>query len=67
MNSQGFVHQMQVSELFFQIWRSGKITRTDRYSLRAALLEESLSEEDKAAIDRLLHAVRRGWLLLDSA
>lgn len=58
---------MPISELFFQIWRSGKITRTDRYSLRAALLEDGLSEEDKAAIDRLLHAVRRGWLLLDPA
>lgn len=54
-----------ISELFFQIWCSGRITRTDRYGLKSALLEDTLDEEDKAAIDRLLHAVRRGWLLVE--
>ena len=54
-----------ISEIFFQIWCSGRITRTDRHGLKSALLEEVLDQEDQAAIDRLLHAVRRGWLLVE--
>jgi hypothetical protein len=54
-----------ISELFFQIWCSGRITQDNRFGLKYALLKDTLGEEDKAAIDRLLHAVRRGWLTLD--
>ncbi len=54
-----------ISELFFQIWCSGHITRDNRFGLKYALLKDTLGEEDKAAIDRLLHAVRRGWLKMD--
>jgi hypothetical protein len=28
----------------------------------AALLEEELASQERASIDRLLHALRRGWL-----
>ncbi|HEY9653551.1 MAG TPA: hypothetical protein V6C95_23015 [Coleofasciculaceae cyanobacterium] len=48
-----------LSELFAQASQSGCLTLADRYGLMAALLEESLSEEEKAAIDRLLRAVRQ--------
>lgn len=36
------------------------LTESDRYGLMAAMLDEHLSEEDRKAIDRILHAVRRG-------
>ena len=46
-------------ELFVQVSYSGKITLADRYGLMAALLGESLPEEERELIDRLLHAVYR--------
>ncbi|HBE19311.1 MAG TPA: hypothetical protein DEG17_14450 [Cyanobacteria bacterium UBA11149] len=49
-----------IADLFAQVSRSGKITLADRYGLMAALLEESISEEERASIDRLLHAYCRG-------
>lgn len=53
-----------LSELFAQASTSGCLTLADCYGLRAALLEDSLSEEERAAIDRLLHAVRQGRIHL---
>jgi hypothetical protein len=50
------------SELFASVSHSGFLTRADRYGLMAALLEESLLDEERAALDRLLYAVRRGRL-----
>ncbi|NEO85561.1 MAG: hypothetical protein F6J87_15125 [Spirulina sp. SIO3F2] len=38
------------------------LTENDRYGLMAAILDESLAEEDRRAIDRLLRSVRRGQL-----
>jgi hypothetical protein len=49
-----------IFDLFAQVSISGKITLADRYGLMAALLEDSLSEEERAAIDRLFYALRRG-------
>ncbi len=49
-----------ISDLFAQISSSGTITLADRYGLMAALLEDSLTEEERASIDRLLRAIRRG-------
>ncbi len=46
-------------DLFAQVSYSGKITLADRYGLMAALLEESISEEDRELIDRILRAVLR--------
>jgi hypothetical protein len=53
-----------VSDLFAQVSRSGKITLADRYGLMAALLEDSISEEERHSIDRLLYALRRGRMKL---
>lgn len=47
-------------ELFATASVSGRLTVADRYGLMAALLEDSLPEEQLWAIDRLLHGVRRG-------
>ncbi len=49
-----------ISELFAQVSCSGQLTLADRYGLMAALLEESLTEEERASIDRLLRASYRG-------
>ncbi|HIK28965.1 MAG: hypothetical protein N3E45_05130 [Oscillatoriaceae bacterium SKW80] len=51
-----------ISEIISHIWCSGCITRAHRYGLMSALLEGWLTPEEYNAIDRLLHAVRRGWL-----
>ncbi|MBE9041057.1 hypothetical protein IQ235_09725 [Oscillatoriales cyanobacterium LEGE 11467] len=53
------------SDVFCQIWCSGRITKDDRSELKSAFLKDRLGEEDKAAVDRMLHAIRRGWLVLD--
>lgn len=49
-----------LSDLFAQVSTSGSITLADRYGLMAAILEESLSEDERSAIDRLLRAFCRG-------
>ncbi|MDC0831538.1 hypothetical protein POG22_00750 [Geitlerinema sp. CS-897] len=51
-----------ISEVVVRVWRSGCLTLSERQALRTVLLENRMSEEDRAAIDRLLHAVRRGWI-----
>ncbi|MBW4544224.1 MAG: hypothetical protein KME25_07260 [Symplocastrum torsivum CPER-KK1] len=49
-----------ISDLFAHVSTSGTITLADRYGLMAALLEDSLTQEERDAIDRLLRALRRG-------
>ena len=49
-----------VSELFAQVTASGRLTIADRYGLMAAVLDESLDDEARYSIDRLLRAVCRG-------
>ncbi len=49
-----------LSELFVSASVSGRLTLADRYGLMAALLEESLLDEERTTIDRLLHAVIKG-------
>ena len=62
MSAQTLFPKANIADLFGQAWNSGWLTLTARHALRAALLDCSLTEDDQAAIDRLLHAVRRGWL-----
>ncbi|MGA9382214.1 MAG: hypothetical protein WBV73_25930 [Phormidium sp.] len=49
-------------DLFAEVTSSGHITLADRYGLKAAILENSLSEEEQSILDRLLYSVRRGRL-----
>lgn len=51
-----------ISELMAQVSATRKITLADRYGLMAAILEDSLDEEDRLSIDRLLRSLRRGRL-----
>ncbi|MGQ4649974.1 hypothetical protein [Lyngbya aestuarii] len=49
-----------IPDLFAQSTISGQLTIADRYGLMAAVLEDSMTEEERASIDRLLRALRRG-------
>ena len=51
-----------VAELFYQASHSGNMTRTQSSGLMRALCESALSDEDRDAVNRLLHAIRRGWV-----
>ncbi len=62
---QGNFYKLTISEIFCKIWRSGKITYLERWGLMSALLKDSLTEDEMDAINRLLHAVRRGWLRVE--
>ncbi|MEG3938016.1 MULTISPECIES: hypothetical protein [unclassified Microcoleus] len=62
MMTQTLLTQSSIAELVFQVYHSGLLTPTHRLQLQTALLNDRLTEEDQTAINRLLHAVRRGWL-----
>ena len=49
-----------IGELFAQVTCTGLITKADRYGLMAAILDETITSEEKQAIDRMLHALCRG-------
>jgi len=49
-----------IVEMFAQVSETGKLTLADRYGLLAALLDESITEEERQMIDRLLYALRKG-------
>lgn len=55
-----------VDDLFAQIWQSGYVSLHARHVLRTLLLEEAYTQDEQATIDRLLYAVRRGWLKVQS-
>lgn len=49
-----------IAEMFAQASSSGVLTLADRYGLLAAVLDDSLSEDERCAVDRLLRAICRG-------
>jgi hypothetical protein len=51
-----------IAELFAQVSDSGVITLADRYGLMAAMFDETLTEEERRAVDRLLRSICRGYL-----
>jgi hypothetical protein len=51
-----------IAEMFVQVSLSGDITLADRYGLLAALLQDSLTDEERFAIDRMLRAIGKGRL-----
>ncbi len=54
--------QSALGELFARVNQSGCITKADRYGLQAAIMDESLEEEEMRCINRLLRSLRRGRL-----
>ncbi|MGP1386536.1 MAG: hypothetical protein ACTS2F_23455 [Thainema sp.] len=53
-----------ISELFAQATATGQLTWADRYGLMAAILSDSLSDEERCAIDRLLRAVKNQRIII---
>lgn len=53
-----------IAELFAQVTHSGSLTLADRYGLLAAMLSDSLSDEERLSIDRLLRSVYRGTVVM---
>lgn len=51
-----------IAELFASASNTGRLTLADRYGLLAAILDDSLSEEERDCIDRLLRSAVRGRL-----
>ena len=60
--NQSFLPEMVITELVFQVYRSGILTKDQRKQLKDLFLYHNLTEEDTTAINRLIHAIRRGWL-----
>lgn len=61
MQALTFKSDCAIAELFYQVSHSGNLTRKDSHGLRA-LCESTLTEDDRDAVNRLLHAIRRGWV-----
>lgn len=49
-----------LSEMFAFISHSGTITLADRYGLLAFILDDSLTEEERRSVDRILRSVYKG-------
>lgn len=49
-----------MAELFAQVSWSGQVTLADRYGLMAAFLGDNIDEEERDAIDRIIHGFYRG-------
>lgn len=55
-----------IAELFAQATTSGQLTQADRYGLMAAILSDELTDEEQAAINRLLRAVQQHRIQIGS-
>lgn len=49
-----------VSELFAQVTETRRVTLADRFGLMAAMFDDSLTLEERHALNRLLGGIRRG-------
>ncbi len=51
-----------ISEMLAAVADTHTLTTADRYGLMAAILDDSLPEEERRSIDRLLRSLRRGYV-----
>jgi hypothetical protein len=61
MQALTFKSDCAIAELFYQVSHSGNLTLTESHRLRV-LGESALNQDDRDAVNRLLHAIRRGWV-----
>ncbi|MEB3826361.1 hypothetical protein [Phormidium sp. CCY1219] len=61
MNPHYFLSDATIAELFCQAWKVGSIS-THHHEMLHACLDNPLNSEEEAALKRLSHAIRRGWL-----
>lgn len=63
ISSADLLPKSDIAELFFSVWKHHEMTETSRQRLKFALLSyHDLNESDYRLIDRLFHAVKRGWI-----
>ena len=63
MTTKAYIPEYAISELYLNIWKSGKIDRTVFHQIQYAINSQSLrSSDDRKIVSRLLYAVRRGWV-----
>lgn len=53
-----------ISELYAQVSNSGQLTLADRYGLMAAVLDESLDEEERMAVNRIIYSIHKRKLVI---
>ncbi|MEG4285465.1 hypothetical protein QUB68_20250 [Microcoleus sp. A006_D1] len=49
-----------ISEILASVTDTGSLTLADRYGLMAAVLDDSLDEQDRHSLNRLLRSVLKG-------
>ncbi len=49
-----------INEIMASVAESFYITQSDRYGLMAAVLDDSISEEERCSVNRLLRSVVKG-------
>ncbi|MCL2924182.1 MAG: hypothetical protein MGF17_06015 [Trichodesmium sp. MAG_R04] len=49
-----------INEIMASVAKSSHLTKSDCYGLMAAILDESITEEERLCVDRLLRFVIRG-------
>ena len=63
MKTKTYIPESKISELYLNIWKSGKIDRTVFHQIQYEINSQSLkSSDERKIVTRLLYAVRRGWL-----
>ncbi|MFM9263728.1 hypothetical protein [Tychonema sp. BBK16] len=63
MRTQTFVPEYAISELYLNIWKSGTIDQTQLEQIQDAVNSQTFrSSDNQKILNRLLYAVRRGWL-----
>jgi hypothetical protein len=63
MTTKAYIPEYKISELYLNIWKSGKIDRSVFHQIQYAINSQSLrSSDDQKIVSRLLYAVRRGWV-----
>jgi len=53
-----------INEITVSVCETKSLTLADRYGLMAAILDESLDEEERRTVDRLLRSTLRGRVKL---
>jgi hypothetical protein len=63
MRTKAYIPEQTFSEVYLNIWKSGKIDRTVFHKIQHTINSDNLrNSEELKIISRLLYAVRRGWV-----
>jgi hypothetical protein len=64
MSTPSCVNTIGIEALAEQVLLSRQVTYADRYQIKQAILEDSLTEADHILLDRILYGIRKGILRL---